>query len=74
MHSNKKKQKQSKIYYLIAFYKTMEKKPLLKRTIFSMRNINIFSTYSIKNRGNVMSHFDLVPKSLLALGNSDMML
>lgn len=47
MYSNIKKQKQSKIYYLIASYKTVEKKPVLKRMVFSMRNRNIFPTYSM---------------------------
>lgn len=64
-----KGQKQSEISYLIASYKTIEEKPFLKRTIYFF----LFK-YQIYSGGSIMSYFDLLPESLLRLGNSDKML
>lgn len=52
----------------------MEEKPSLKRMFSSKGNIKVFSIYRICNGGNILSHFDFVPESLLRLGNSEKIL
>lgn len=47
----------------------MEEKPFLKRMFSSNGNIKVFSIYRIYNGGNILSHFDFIPESLLRLGN-----
>lgn len=65
----KRSKSKFKLNYLIAFYKTMEEKPFLKRMFSSNGNIKVFSIYRIYNGGNILSHFDFIPESLLRLGN-----
>lgn len=68
---NKKEVKVYKIYQLVVFYKIMEEKLFLKRTMCLVGNINFFFIYSIDNGGNILFYFDLVVESLFRVGNSD---